>query len=76
MKKFTPKHGRRVVRVKPTCPTQARTPFLGSMKGLVEIVDPEDDLEAWDDEMGLAMEEKLDRLAHDLDELKTGDHGK
>jgi hypothetical protein len=38
------------------------------MKGLIEIVDPDDDLEAWDDEMDRALEARLDKLARGLAE--------
>jgi prevent-host-death family protein len=58
------KRGRPVARV---LPEQAKAgPLLGCLKDLIEIVDPDDDLEAWDNAMALGMEARLDRLAREL----------
>jgi prevent-host-death family protein len=60
------KRGKPLVRVEPEVAKKPKS-LLGCLKGQIEIVDPDDDLEAWDDpEVREAIEASLHRLAADI----------
>jgi len=54
------KRGKPVVRVEPERVHKPKSLF-GCLKGQIEIVDPNDDLEMWDHEIDRAVEERLQR---------------
>jgi antitoxin (DNA-binding transcriptional repressor) of toxin-antitoxin stability system len=60
------KRGKAIARIEPER-KPATGSLFGCMKGEIEIVDPEDDLEAWDEAMERALEARLERLAKDLE---------
>jgi prevent-host-death family protein len=60
------KRGKAVARIEPER-KPAMSSLSGCLKGQIEIVDPSDDLEAWDDEMERALEARLGRLAKDFE---------
>lgn len=63
------KRGKPVVRVERQAPAKPKSLF-GCLKGQIEIVDPNDDLEMWDDpETRAAMETSLDQLIADIKPL-------
>lgn len=63
------KNGKPVARLEPHQATTPRSLF-GRYKGLIEIVDPDDDLlSVWDKDTERAMEESLEKLARDVESL-------
>ncbi len=59
------KRGKVVARLEANQPTHPRSLF-GMFAGQMEIVDPNDDLETWNDDMERALKSKLDRIGADL----------